>query len=80
MTTDSDRIIFTLPDPEVLNDGIEALEINRHDFFSKAIDKSVESLLSEQRLKCREQYLTEKQAVFETVKLSAIPEKRSHSD
>ena len=28
MTTDSDRIIFELPDPEILNDGIEALEIN----------------------------------------------------
>ena len=27
MTTDSDRIIFELPDPEILNDGIEALEI-----------------------------------------------------
>ncbi|MBP5727819.1 MAG: DUF4230 domain-containing protein [Clostridia bacterium] len=61
MTTDSDRIIFELPDPEVLNDGIEALEINKNNFFSKAIEKSAETLLNEQKLKCREQYITEKQ-------------------
>ena len=30
MTADSDRIIFTLPDTEILNDGIEALEINQN--------------------------------------------------
>jgi len=61
MTEDSDRIIFTLPEPQVLNDGIEAIEIKRNDFFSKAIDKSVETLLQEQRQKCREEYLlTEK--------------------
>ena len=59
MTADSDRIIFTLPDTEILNDGIEALEINKHNFFSKQIDKSVETLLSEQREKCRAQYITE---------------------
>ncbi|MCR5567437.1 MAG: DUF4230 domain-containing protein [Clostridiales bacterium] len=61
MTTDSDRIIFILPGIEILNDGIEALEINKKNLFSKAIEKSVETLLSEQRAKCREQYLTEKQ-------------------
>ena len=61
MTTDSDRIIFELPDPEILNDGIEALEINKNNFFSKAIEKSAETLLNEQKLKCREQYITEKQ-------------------
>ena len=61
MTADTDRIIFALPEPEVLNDGIEALEINRRNFFSKAIDKSVEALLNEQRLNCRDQYLKEKQ-------------------
>ena len=44
MTTDSDRIIFALPDPEILNDGIEALEINKNNLFSKAIEKSVENL------------------------------------
>ena len=54
MTTDSDRIIFELPDPEILNDGIEALEINKNNFFSKAVEKSVET-------NCREQYITEKQ-------------------
>lgn len=59
MTTDSDRIQFFLPEPEILNDGIEALEVNKQNLFSKAIEKSVETLLSEQRLKCREQYLTE---------------------
>ena len=61
MTTDSDRILFLLPDPEVLNDGIEALEIKRNNLFSKAIDKSIETILAEQRSVCREQYLTEKQ-------------------
>lgn len=59
MDTDSDRIVFIMPDPEVLNDGIEALEINQHNFFSKAIEKSVEEILNEQRIKCREQYLKE---------------------
>ena len=61
MTEDSDRIIFLLPETEVLNDGIEALEINRQDLFSKAIDKSIETLLSDQRLQCREQYLNGEQ-------------------
>ena len=61
MTVDSDRIVFMLPEPEILNDGIEALEISRNDFFSKRIDKSVEKLLSEQREKCREQYLKDQQ-------------------
>lgn len=61
LTPDIDRIVFAIPEPEVLNDGIEALEINKHNFFSKAIEKSVETLLSEQRIRCREQYLKEKQ-------------------
>lgn len=61
MTVDSDRIIFSLPQAEILNDGIEALEINKRNLFSKAIDKSVETLLAEQRLKCREQYITDEQ-------------------
>lgn len=61
MTNDGDRIVFALPETEVLNDGIEALEINKHNFFSKAIEKSVETLLNEQRIQCREQYLNEKQ-------------------
>lgn len=59
MTADSDRIIFILPGIEILNDGIEALEINKNNLFSKAIEKSVETLLSEQRIKCREQYLND---------------------
>ena len=65
MTTDSDRIIFELPDPEILNDGIEALEINKNNFFSwiadKAVNNTVESLLYNQRIKCREQYLNGEQ-------------------
>jgi len=61
MMTENDRILFILPEPEVLNDGIEALEINRKNLFSKAIDKSVETLLAEQKQKCREQYLSETQ-------------------
>ena len=58
MTTDSDRIIFSLPDPEVLNDGIEALEIKKNNLFSRAIEKSVETLLNEQKTKCRNLYVT----------------------
>ena len=61
ITGDSNRMIFSLPEAEILNDGIEALEINRHNFFSKAIEKSVETLLYEQRLKCREEYLSGEQ-------------------
>lgn len=59
LTTDCDRIIFLLPEPVVLNDGIEALVVNRMDFFSHAIDKSTETLLEEQKKKSREQYLTQ---------------------
>jgi len=59
MNLDSDRIVFILPDNEILNDGIEALKIVRHDTFSKAIDRKIETLLAEQREKCREQYLNE---------------------
>lgn len=60
ITTDNDRIVFLMPEPEILNDSIEALKINRQDLFSKAIDKSIETLLSEQRIACREKYLEEK--------------------
>jgi hypothetical protein len=70
MIAESDRILFTLPDPEIINDGIEALEINRHNLFSKAIEKSVETLMSEQRQKCREQYLTD-QAHSDRIRLDA---------
>lgn len=59
LTADTDRIIFTIPDTEILNDGIEALEVKKNDFISKRIDKEPEVLLAEQRLKCREQYRTE---------------------
>ena len=59
MDTESDRIVFVMPEPEILNDGIEALEINKNNFFSRAIEKSVEEILNEQRIKCREQYLKE---------------------
>lgn len=56
---DADRIVFYLPDPVVLNEGIEAVRVDRRDFFSHAIDKSTEELLSEQKTKCREHYLTD---------------------
>lgn len=59
MDTENDRIVFMMPEPEILNDGIEALEINKNNFFSRAIEKSVEEILNEQRIKCREQYLKE---------------------
>jgi len=59
MTTENDRIIFYLPDPVILNDGIEAIEVFKNNFFSHAIDKSTEVLLNEQKEKCRKQYLTD---------------------
>lgn len=61
MTPEADRIVFILPEADVLNDGIEAIEINRHNLFSKAIEKSIETLLSEQREKCREEYISDKE-------------------
>ena len=57
MDAETDRIVFIMPEPEIMNDGIEALEINQHNFFSKAIEKSVEEILNEQRMKCRDEYL-----------------------
>ena len=61
MTTEGDRIVFLLPDAEVLNDSIEPIEINRQNLFSKAIEKSVETLLAEEREKCRIKYTNEKE-------------------
>ena len=61
LTPDGDRIVFQIPEPEILNDGIEALEVNKQDLFSRAVDKPTETLLEEQRKKCRDQYLTEAQ-------------------
>ena len=57
MSTDNDSIVFLMPEPEILNDGIEPLEINKNNLFSKAIDKSTETLLNEKRMKCREEYM-----------------------
>ena len=54
-------ITFLIPPLEVLNDSIEAKEVNKNDFFSYAIDKSPETLLAEQQLRCRETFLNEKE-------------------
>ena len=58
LVTEEDRIIFHLPEPEILNDGIEAVRVDKQNFLSYAIDKSTETLLLEQKLKCREEYLS----------------------
>ncbi len=58
MSEENDSIVFMMPEPEILNDGIEALQINKNNLFSKAIDKSTETLLNEQKLKCREEYIS----------------------
>lgn len=71
MTPEDDRIVFLLPAANVLNDGIEALEINRHNLFSKAIEKSIETLLTEQREKCREKFINE-QEYTEKIRNDAI--------
>jgi len=56
LSAEEDRIVFTIPPWEVLQDGIEALDVRRLDFFSHAIDKSTEQLLAEQKALCREQF------------------------
>ena len=58
LVSEEDRIIFHLPEPEILNDGIEATRVDKRNFFSYAIDKSTESLLLEQKMKCRNEYLS----------------------
>ena len=61
LTEDTDRIIIILPEFEVLNDGIEALDVSKNDFFSYAIDTPPEVLLAEQRKKCREQIFADRE-------------------
>ena len=56
VTEEEDAIVFLIPPWEVLSDGISALEVKKQNFFSHAIDKSTETLLEEQRAKCREQF------------------------
>ena len=58
MKAETDRIVFLLPDTEILNDSIEALLVSRQNFFSHAIDPKTETLLSEQKEKCRQQYMS----------------------
>lgn len=57
--TAQDKIIFILPDPEILNDGVEAMKINKQNLLSYAIDKKTETMLQEIRMKCRNDYLTD---------------------
>ena len=75
LTPDSDRIVFLLPEPLILNDGIEALKIDRKNFFSHAIDKSTETLMKIRRrlnrLLKEEQMPEEKAAVLQR-KIDAI--------
>ena len=52
-----DRIVIFVPEWEILNDGIQALDVKKQNFLSHAIDKSSEALLEEQRIKCRHQFL-----------------------
>ena len=59
LKAEQDRIILMIPEPEVLNDGIEALQIDRRNAFSFTIDPKMETLLSKQRQQCREKYLSE---------------------
>ena len=59
VTAEGDTIIFTLPDPVILNDSIEPIKIEKNDFWSHAVDKKTESILEEEKTACRERYLTE---------------------
>jgi len=58
---DGKQMTFLIPPLEVLADSIEPLEVTKNDFFSHAIDRSTESLLQEQLMKCREACLQEKE-------------------
>ncbi len=60
LRTEGTKLIFLLPPIEILNDHIEPLTVRRKDFLSYAIDPSIQSLMELQRLKCRDQILTEK--------------------
>jgi len=57
LSPEEDRIVFCIPQWEILNDGIQALDVKKQNFLSHAIDKSTEALLEEQRVKCRQQFL-----------------------
>ena len=59
MVIQDDSIVFLLPEPVIMNDGIDALEINKKNMFSYAIDKKTETLLQEQKEKCRETYMAD---------------------
>lgn len=57
LSLEEDRIVFYLPQWEILNDGITALDVKKQNFFSHRIDKSTEQLLEEQRTACGKQFL-----------------------
>ena len=61
ISTEGDTVVFILPDPEVLNDSIEPIRIEKHDFWSYAIEKKTEEILEEEKSVCRERYLNEEQ-------------------
>jgi len=66
LRTEDDRIVFLLPELEVLTDSIEALKVDKQNFWSRAIEKSTEQLLSEKREACRRYYLEENEHSPET--------------
>lgn len=59
LRTEEERIVFLLPELEVLTDSIEARKVDRQNFWSRTIEKSTEQLLSEKREACRRYYLEE---------------------
>jgi len=66
LRTEEERIVFLLPELEVLTDSIEAQKVNKQNFWSRAIEKSTEQLLSEKRESCRRYYLEENEHSAET--------------
>ncbi len=60
-------ITLSLPDVEVLADSITPLGIERHDFLYPLSDERLQTLLEDEKLKCRAHYLEENNIESEQV-------------
>ncbi len=53
------KITFVIPQLEILQDSIEKTDVHQNNFLSHAIDKNIDSLLSEQLSASRKYYLSQ---------------------
>lgn len=59
MQATGNEITFFLPEPEVLLDSLTPVEVYRNDFWYPGFsDQDYEALMENERLKCRERYLS----------------------